>query len=159
MENITNYKGDIGVACVMADLTKHGISVALPIASHLPFDIIAINNCGKLSRLSVKFMTKRKNGTLHVPLKTMSYNSSGPNSKSIDWNKVDAFAIYCIDNNKCYYVDSSYLINLKSEFVIRIDPPKKMSNSKIINWSTSFENIDILFSKLNGVPYQSQTDS
>jgi hypothetical protein len=48
MRHHTKDKGDIGLACAMADLVKHDIQVALPMSEHLPFDLIAIHPMGYL---------------------------------------------------------------------------------------------------------------
>lgn len=41
----TKDKGAIAEACVIADLTKQGHGVALPLGENMPFDLIAIRAC------------------------------------------------------------------------------------------------------------------
>lgn len=48
MRHHTKDKGDIGLGCVIADLLKHDIQVALPVSEHLPFDLIAIHPYGDM---------------------------------------------------------------------------------------------------------------
>lgn len=59
----TKTDGDTGLACVIADLVKHGIGIALPLSEHMPFDLDAVSPDGQLSRVSVKFR-RAKNGRI-----------------------------------------------------------------------------------------------
>ena len=142
---ITKDKGDIGVACIIADLTKNGIKVALPISEHLPFDLIAIDGDGKLSRVSVKYLSKDRVGTLQIPLRTISSNSQGYKIKHVDRSVVDAFAIYCPDTAKCYYLHQSSLGDTKNAFSLRIDQPTLQVRSNQINWAKDYELCSVLF--------------
>jgi hypothetical protein len=137
MEKSTKFKGDVGVAAIISCLTKQGIHIALPISEHLPFDIIAINK-DKLSRLSIKYITKRPDGTLYIPLRTISSNSNGYKIKFIDMDSIDGFGVYCPDNDICYFINKSEILNQKTAFVIRIDPPINPSSKSTIHWASNY---------------------
>ncbi|MCY9333758.1 group I intron-associated PD-(D/E)XK endonuclease [Bacillus spizizenii] len=49
----SNIKGDISMACVIAALTKKGISVAVPTTDNKRYDLVMDYN-GKLYRMQVK---------------------------------------------------------------------------------------------------------
>lgn len=145
---ITKDKGDTGLIQVIADLNKNGIKVALPISEHLPFDLIAINLDGKLSRISVKYRTINKSGNISLSLRTISSNSQGYKIKYVNMNDVDAFALYCPETNSCYYVHKSKLLKHKSELSLRIkDLSEKAKNSNLltVNWAKNYLNPNVIF--------------
>ena len=121
--SITKEKGDTGLIQVIADLDRKGIKVALPISEHLPFDIIAISPEGKLARLSVKYVGM-VNGCLAVPLRSVSTNTQGWKAKTINFGDIDAIAVYCPENQTCYYLQSSFVSSFKSSAYLRVEQAK-----------------------------------
>lgn len=97
-------KGDVGVAMVISKLSSHGIKVAVPLSAHLSFDLIAISNVGKLSRMSVKHRKYHPKRGLFVNLQTVYKNSSGNHIKIPDKSSYDSIGIYCPDNGNCYFI-------------------------------------------------------
>lgn len=126
----TKEKGDIGVSLVIADLAIKGVKVALPMSEHLPFDIICINSSCKLARISVKFTSINKRGGIEVPLRTISSNSKGYNFKYLNHDDIDAFAVFCPQTNKCYYVPKTRYAGNKTTFIIR--PEEDLSNPDVL---------------------------
>lgn len=118
----TKDKGDVGLTQIIADLTKNDIKIALPMSEHLPFDIIAISNDNKLSRVSVKYSGGDEIAT--ISLRTISSNSKGYNVKFVNFDDVDAFAVYSPMTNQCYYVHKSQM-KTKNAFSIRISGEPK----------------------------------
>lgn len=116
----TQDKGDAGMAFVIADLTTHGVKIALPISEHLPFDLIAISNAGKLAKVSVKYRSARK-GKLEVLLKSKWAAAQGTRSRRWSKGEVDVHAIYCPDTGQCYYVPDNKV--RKSTITLRLAPP------------------------------------
>ena len=116
IEHKTKDKGDIGVAFVIADLTKNGIKVALPISDHLPFDLIAISATGELSRLSVKFRCIVRN---FIEITTLSSyaNKNGNHIKAADKSTFDAVATYCPDTELVYYLTVNDLNNQSRRYI------------------------------------------
>jgi len=105
----TKDKGDIGLACVIADLVRRNIQVALPISEHLPFDLIAIHPHGAMIRVSVKYRMMSKTGTVTVETRSMWADRNGTHHRRHHAGDYDAVAIYCPDTDKCYYLLASEL--------------------------------------------------
>ena len=140
MKYETKDKGDVGVAKVIADLTEKDIKVALPISEHLPFDLIAIREDGKLSKISVKYRKINNYGCVAVPLRTISSNAKGYKIKCADLSYVDAFAIYCPETKEIYYVGSKSLEGHKAEFSMRIDA--RSGDGPDIRYAKDYTNVD-----------------
>ncbi|MBA3743300.1 group I intron-associated PD-(D/E)XK endonuclease [Sporichthya sp.] len=95
-------KGDLGVACVITDLMKAGIRAALPMCEHLPFDLIAIAPDGRLSKVSVKFLSISSNGVLKVPGTSGWTDRHGVHKRQHQPGDYDAVAVYCPNTDRCY---------------------------------------------------------
>jgi hypothetical protein len=89
---------------VIADLLSNGVQVALPISEHLPFDCVAIFETNEMTKLSVKYRKKDKNGIVTVILRSSWSDRNGVHVVKHDKKSYDATAIYCPDTNKCYYI-------------------------------------------------------
>lgn len=118
----TKDKGDIGLACVMADLLKHDIQVALPVSEHLPFDLIAIHPRGAMAKVSVKYRVMKRTGVVTVFTRSSWNDRNGTHHRHHEPGDYDAVAIYCPDTDECYYL-------LASEFApsgrtVRITSPR-----------------------------------
>jgi hypothetical protein len=109
MRHHTKGKGDIGVACVIADLLKHGIQVALPISEHLPFDLVAIHHNRPMAKLSVKYRRQNKRGVISVPARSVWWDRNGLHTNRHSPGDYDAVAVYCPDTDQCYYILASGL--------------------------------------------------
>jgi hypothetical protein len=109
MRHHTKDKGDIGVACVIADLLKHDVQVALPISEHLPFDLIAIHHSGRMVKLSVKYRELSKHGTVRVRAESFWSDRNGTHNRRHNIGDYDAVAIYCPHTDACYYLCASEL--------------------------------------------------
>lgn len=109
MRHHTKDKGDIGLACVMADLMKHDISVALPVSEHLPFDLIAIHPLGIMAKVSVKYRVMTKTGVVTVETRSIWNDRAGTHHRRHDPGDYDAVGIYCPDTDECYYLLASEL--------------------------------------------------
>ena len=106
IQHHTKTKGDLGLCKIMAAFLVHDIQVALPISEHLPFDMIAISNEGKLLRISVKYRQEIE-GKLQFQLNSSWSNSSGCQSRAVERSEIDGFAIYCPTTDECYFVGHS----------------------------------------------------
>lgn len=141
----SKIKGDIGLTQVIAQLHKSNITCSLPICEYLPFDLIAINDDCRLSRVSVKYR-KLLNGALEIPVRTISSNSKGYKIKTCNLSHIDAFAIYCPDNNTNYFIPSKLLIGVKSSMILRVDTlDGKIKSSVNTNWASNFIDPSIIF--------------
>lgn len=104
----TKDKGDMGVGFVIASLMSHGLKVALPLSEHLPFDLIAISNEGKLSKVQVKYAKAKKGGdSVLADLRSSWADKNGNHQSLFDQTGCDVVAVYCPDSGQCYYLGSS----------------------------------------------------
>mgnify|MGYP001559164021 CR=1 FL=1 len=140
----TKSKGDIGLTKIIADLTEKGIGVALPIAEHFPYDLIAISKEHKLRRISVKYVTLIK-GSVSLPLRSICSNMKGYKVKRVDLDKIDGFGIYCPTNNACYYVPTNILTEYETAFALRVD---ERGIRKYSHKSTDFIDCNVLFARM-----------
>lgn len=138
----TKEKGDIGVAMVIADLTKKGYSVSIPLAEHLPFDLIVISSDCKLSRISVKY--SKHDECVKISLRTISSNSKGYVVKKVNLNDLDGFAVYSPITNECYYVHKNMLGGAKNTVSLRLIE-SKCTNQSQIKYAKNYLDPEILF--------------
>lgn len=123
-------KGDLGVAMVIANLCSQHIKIALPMSEHLPFDLIAINEQGNLSRVSVKYVKLNNRKRIEVPLRTISSNSKGYNTKHLNHDDVDGFAVFCPDTKVCYFIGKSRYKENRTSFIIQ--PEENLTNPQVL---------------------------
>jgi hypothetical protein len=140
IRNTTSDKGDIAVAMTIADLTSKGIKISLPISAHLPFDIIAIDENYKLSRVQVKYC----DGDDKIILSTRTISISSIESvKQVNFEYIDAYAAYSPVTNKVYYVDKDFLKHKKNSLTLRIK--KTDNNDSRIHYADDFLNVNTLW--------------
>ena len=99
--NITKLKGDIGLTQVIADLTKKGYEVSIPIAEHLPYDLIFHDfENNKLYRVQVKYSNKNriKGATTYL---TSKKGTVVTNYEICDF---EYYALYLPDISECVYI-------------------------------------------------------
>jgi hypothetical protein len=142
MRHHTKDKGDIGLGCVMADLLKHDIQVALPVSEHLPFDLIAIHPQGDLLKMSVKYRVMTKTGRIMVHSRSVWNDQNGTHYRRHSVGDYDALAIYCPDTDECYYLRASELS--PSVTTLRITEPVNNQRRRI-HMARRFTDPDRLF--------------
>jgi hypothetical protein len=129
--NTTKVKGDIGLTQVIADLTKKGKICAIPIADHLPFDLIVCTpDTFVLSKVQVKYRKLGSDGKIHLPLSTVSSSRvHGNKTTPYDLTQFDYFAIYNPDTDKCYYVPTKEILNGEqtSWFILAVKNEHKLN--------------------------------
>lgn len=127
----TKEKGDIGLTKVISDFTELGFNVLLPIAEHLPYDlVIASSDNQKLKRISVKYITE-VSGTIRLPLRSISTNMKGWKAKTIDFSCIDGFAIYCPDHKEVYYIPVAEVKDLKAMLYLRKEKPSRAGDYRL----------------------------
>ena len=144
MKHHTKTKGDIGLGCIVVDLMKHDIAPALPMSEHLKFDCIAINEEGKMARVSVKYRTKDARGNVFLHLKSVYADKRGNHINKHKKSDYECTAIYCPDTDKCYYVRNDEL-DIGS-ITLRIDKTKNGQVSGI-KWAKDYEDPHRIFRK------------
>jgi PD-(D/E)XK endonuclease len=91
----TKDKGDDGLGQVIADLMTNGIQVAVPLSEHLPFDLIAIGECGAMRRVQVRYRGSADASLLRCELVGSWADRYGTHKRAFDASAIDALAIYC----------------------------------------------------------------
>lgn len=123
MKHHTKTKGDIGLVKIIADLTFKGLDCLLPIAEHLPFDLIAYDQeTGNLYKIQCKFRNKRKGG-LDISVRTSYLGGQGSVSKRYADGSFDVLAIYSPDTDAVYYIEERELEGKTTSIKLRIDAP------------------------------------
>jgi hypothetical protein len=132
MSDRINEKSSLAEAKIIADLVEKGYQVAMPMATHIPFDLIAIDKDFNLYKVQVKHRKITKGGVI-VDLRR-------PNSRTpYSTDEVDIFAIYVTDTNECLYVKSHILENNRNGFKIRIEPESEFyCGGPVINKKEDF---------------------
>jgi hypothetical protein len=100
---ITNTKGEIGEAMVLADLQRKGYGTAIPFGHDLPFDLILIRKpSGELERVQCKY-TESDGRVIDVRCSsTSAWVHHTYSASEVDW-----IAVYDATTSRCYYVHSS----------------------------------------------------
>lgn len=100
----TNTKGDISMACVVAELTKRGISVSVPYTDNKRYDLIMDYN-SKLYRMQVKTILYKPENNGLMMFKTVSSNTTktkGYYERRYRHGEIEGFLAYCIELDKVY---------------------------------------------------------
>lgn len=142
MRHHTKDKGDRGLGFVLAALLSKDIQPALPLSEHLPFDCLAISETGQVLKLSVKYRAK-KHGVIELSKRSSWADKHGTHVRHHNAKDYDAFAIYCPDTNKCYFIKEDEITTVS--FSLRIDPMTGNNNGKKIKWAAEYEDPKRLF--------------
>lgn len=146
MSHHTKDKGDLGVGMVIADLMKNGFGVFIPISEHLPYDLIAVNPTGMVKKVQVKFISLR-DGQIKLDLRRCHADGNGFHKSSVDRSTFDAYALYCPEKGRVYYVRTGEIPDSsKSAFAMRFDEPKNRQK-KLIHLAYGFEGAIRIFSE------------
>ena len=145
MRHHTKDKGDKGVGFVLADLLSKGIQVALPLSEHLPFDCIAISEAGEMRRISIKYRTM-VDGGVKVHRRSSWADGNGVHTRKHARGDYDAFAIYCPDTKKCYYVRES---EVPEVITLRVVPSRRTGRLDV-KPAENYEDPSLLFAPARG---------
>jgi hypothetical protein len=100
---VTNAKGEVGEAIILADLQRQGHGVAIPFGHDLPYDLIVIlKEDGSLERVQCKYTTS--NGRV-VVARVMSNSAWVTHRYTKD--EVDWIAVYDATDDRCLYIPSA----------------------------------------------------
>lgn len=126
----TKEKGDLGLAVIIADLSRKGLKILLPLSEHLPFDLVAFDSdTHKMYRVQCKHRKMLK-GVVTVSLTTSYASAKGSVATRYAVDSFDVMAVYCPDTEAIYYVPQEKLIGYTSSFKLRVEPisPKARAN-------------------------------
>jgi len=125
-------KGELSEAKVLSRLMELGDTVLTPFGENCDYDLV-IDDGVELRRVQVK-TGRMEDGKVVASLSRTRVNSKGSTRKNYDDGSIDAFVIYCHDNDAAYWVDLEDAG--KVQISIRVDPPhERHRNNRNINWA------------------------
>jgi prevent-host-death family protein len=133
----SNRKGAIAETKIAAAATELGISVLRPIVEHGRYDL-AFEVEGEILRVQCKWGTlDGAAGVIKVNLQTCRYTPSGYVYGSYSADEIDAVAVYCGEQDRCYFLPIALVAGRRSIF-LRTAPPLNGQRA-CINLATDFE--------------------
>lgn len=132
----TIYKGDVALTQIVAEITRQRGIVFVPISEHSRVDLVAELN-GLLKKIQVK-SGRLRDGSIIVDLRSSWSNKSGSYSIKRDKDDYDILAVYCPQNNKCYFIDMEKIENVSS-IQIRVDSVEKCNARLVKLWAHDLE--------------------
>jgi hypothetical protein len=134
VRRIRNSKsvGDITQSQVMAALLKRGNKVLMPFGDNFRYDLV-IEKDGRFTRIQCK-TGKLSHGAISFAVASSQYHRGG---KRQDYRgQVDAFGVFCPDNEKVYIIPIDDL-PLAREAKLRLTLPRN-SQFKGIRWAAEY---------------------
>lgn len=119
-----NQKGTVGLIEVIRDLTKKGYECFTPMHDYSPVDLVVLNKSFQPIRLQVKYRETFR-GTIEVHFRSMVNGKS----KTIDFNAIDGWAVYCPEVDSVVYVSKSEVDLSKGSFSFRLTEGKNTVNT------------------------------
>lgn len=117
----------------MAALLKRGNKVLMPFGDNFRYDLV-IEKDGRFTRIQCK-TGKLNRGAIVFAVASSQYHRGG---KRQDYHgQVDAFGVFCPDNEKVYIIPIVDL-PLVREAKLRVTAPRN-SQTKVIGWATEYE--------------------
>jgi hypothetical protein len=124
--------GDISEAAVIATFVRAGLKVLLPFGNNERYDLV-IDRSGKFQRIQVKTGKCERGGVMFNTNSTTTVN--GKATKTPYHGQIDAFAVYCRENDTVYVVPVEKCGS--RECFLRFEPSKN-GQKKGINLADDF---------------------
>lgn len=139
---MSNTKGSIGQAFIVAHLLESGYNVLLPATAGLPYDIV-VERDGQYRRVQCKYRTAEA-GAIKVPKR----NSDHRGFETVAYSKanIDAFAVYSPDSRQVYYVPVEELDGISKHLCLRLVPARN-NQAKGIRMATEYLDPQRLFAQ------------
>jgi PD-(D/E)XK nuclease superfamily protein len=102
----TNHKGAIAETAIIAEATRLGIEVYRPVAEGGRFDMVFAFANGTLARVQCKWANVC-NGAVQVRAYSARRAREGLRVRSYTVEEIDALAVYCHENGRCYYLPAT----------------------------------------------------
>jgi PD-(D/E)XK endonuclease len=118
----TTAKGDIAEQAIVLALLKVGKTVLRPVSNGLRYDLVVDNLDGTIMRIQCKTGTLKCAGGV-VRFRPRSADARRPNGVPYH-GQIDAFGIYCPQNEQVYLVPIAELGSLRSEVSLRLLPAR-----------------------------------
>lgn len=138
----TKTKGDLGTLKVQADLAAKGFVLLYPLSEHMPFDTVCYDGA-TFYRVSVKTRKIDSRGCLSMRARSSYITKGKAVSVPIDKNAIDVLAIYCIDNDTCYYLNPN---EFNKALYLRVDDPVNATPSSKIKLASNYQQFPSLHS-------------
>lgn len=153
-------RGALGEAVTIADLTRHGHDVFVPISGHTAADLISISPDQQVIRWQVKLRSPSPNtNAIRVRLGSLQSKKHGVDFKPYSRLSFDAFAVYAIDTNRVYYVPVWAIDWSKQWLTLNLGPrPAIGSALNAADWTIpNFPSQSQAHSMLKSVIYDNQS--
>lgn len=125
-------KGERTEAKVLSRLVELGYRVLTPFGESCEYDFV-IDDGVELRRIQVK-TGRKSDGKVIASLSRTRFNSKGAKRESYPEGSIDAFVIYCPEEDLTFWVDPQEAGD--TQISIRIDPPHEDHRAnKNINWA------------------------
>jgi hypothetical protein len=129
----TDQKGNIAEAAIVAAAVKLGVDVYRPVGEGGRYDMI-FDLDGRLIRVQCKW-APLQGDVIIVRCYSCRRNRDGLMRRIYREGEIDAFAAYCADVDRCYFLPFEAE---RSQIMLRLTPCKNNQNLKI-NWAKDYE--------------------
>jgi hypothetical protein len=141
----TDQKGAIAETAIVHEATKLGIGVFRPVAEGGRFDLVF--DVGRLLRVQCKW-APRHGDVIVVRCYSCRRTRDGLVRRSYSADDVDAFAIYCPDTERCYFLTIEQIPGNSGVF-LRLAPTRNNQQAGV-TWAEDFE-FDATLSRFGAV--------
>ena len=131
----TNQKGAIAEAAVVNEAVRLGIGIWRPFSDHERYDVI-FDLGERLVRVQCKHASQRRN-VIVVSLRTARRTANGMLRTLYAAGEIDAFAAYCPETDRCYFLPLAELAGRPS-ISLRVSAPRN-NQERRINWARDYE--------------------
>ena len=142
----TNQKGAIAETAVVHEATKHGIDVYRPIAEGGRYDML-FDLGSEIVRVQCKWAPRHRD-VLVVRCYSTRRNGSGLLRRIYVPGEIDAFAAYCPETAKCYFLPYA-MFSGRTQVNLRLGPSRNNQRAGV-NWASDFEFAARLRPRLRG---------
>jgi PD-(D/E)XK endonuclease len=131
----TDQKGAIAEAAIALEAIKLGVEVYRPMAEGGRFDMIFVVD-DRLLRVQCKW-APRRGDTVIVRCYSNRRAREGLRRRVYTADEIDAFAAYCPDLDRCYFLPIGSFA-ARTHVFLRLSPTRNNQRS-LVNWARDFE--------------------
>jgi hypothetical protein len=132
----TNQKGAAAETAIAHEAIKLGIEVSRPVAEGGRFDLIFAFEDASLARVQCRWAPLMR-GVVTVRAYSCRRTAEGLARRAYTAVEIDAIAVYCPDNGRCYYVPVEK-IDGHTTLHLRLAPPAN-NQAERVNWVRDYE--------------------
>jgi hypothetical protein len=131
----TDQKGNIAETAVVAHAVRLGIDVYRPVGEGGRYDMV-FDLAGRLTRIQCKWAVRHKD-VVAVRCYSARRTSEGLTRRLYTEDEIDAFAAYCAELDRCYFVPIA-VVPGRSVMHLRLAPTR--NNQRVgVHWASEFE--------------------